>query len=634
MKRTALLLLSLLLLGGCATISESSKEREPLDQRELNLSLMYYSMAQTAMQIEDYTTAIQYLRMAEKHNPRNILIKEKLIELLSYLAITNEDLNHQIISLGEQYWEDDSYNSAILFFIAQAYNRIGNIERAEFFYREALEYDPTMEHYYAFFLFQKEQNLPTEFELLQKALDLEWERRTLVIRSIELLADHDPKAAISYFERAYNKWYDEYILQRLLRLYDSLGEKDKIIQLLEERLHSQHSMRDQFKVFLLGQYYFDNQFDKILDNRELCLQLNNTDALRFLFFSALRKERYAVVIEAGDAILQNDDLPKDLLPNFYSYLGEAYFREADIENAAKYFLLSDSIQSLLPLFNQFAQSDDQTIEDKLLQTLQKLESTDSDLTNFICAYTYDLLDMNEEVRRFLDNVSLEFLRENQLLQTAALTYLSAAQDVEKAQKLLEHREEHSPTFYEIAGVYFFNSRADSLAYHYLKKEIEESEPAAANVYILATISADKIGQVEDIFPLLESAVSYYPENADLLNTYAYLIADYELDERYETAEKLLNQALEMDPENIMYWDSLAWLFYRKGEYAKALEAMKLPMENEIDNSEMAYHLGAIYYQLEDTDQAIHYLRLAVQLENHDRSVEKSKELLNKIKQEE
>lgn len=634
MKRTALLLISLLLLGGCATISESSKEREPLDQQELNLSLMYYSMAQTAMQIEDYHTAIQYLRMAERHNPRNILIKEKIIELLSYLTISNEEINHQIISLGEQYWEDDSYNSAILFFIAQAYNRIGNIERAEFFYREALEYDPTMEHYYAFFLFQKEQDLPTEFELLKRALDLEWERRTLVIRSIELLADHDPKAAIKYFERAYNKWYDEYILQRLLRLYDSLGEKDKIIRLLEERLHSQHSMRDQFKVFLLGQYYFDNRFDKILDNRELCLQLNNTDALRFLFFSALRKERYAVVIEAGDAILQNNDLPKDLLPNFYSYLGEAYFREADIENAAKYFLLSDSIQSLLPLFNQLAQSDDQPIEDKLLQTLQKLESTDSDLTNFISAYTYDLLDMNEKAHRFLDNVSLEFLRENQLLQTAALTYLSAAQDVKKAQELLEHREEQSPTFYEIAGVYFFNNRADSLAYHYLKKEIEERETAAANVYILATISADKIGQVEDIFPLLESAVGYYPENADLLNTYAYLIADYELEDRYDTAEKLLNKALEIDPENIMYWDSLAWLFYRKGEYDNALEAMKLAMENEIDNSEMAYHLGAIYYQLEDTDQAIHYLRLAVKLENHDRSVENSKELLKKIKQEE
>lgn len=634
MKRIALLILSLLLLGSCAVVTRSSQEREPIEQRDLNISLMYYSMSQAARQLQDYPTAVQYLRMAENHNPHSIHIKEKLMQTLSYLSVSNEQINNQIISLGEQYLTENSYNSTILFLTAQAYSRTKNVKRTEFFYRKTLEYEPTMEHYYAFFLFRKEQELPTESELLTKGLDMEWEKRTLVLRIIELLVDHDQTAAMMYYERAYNKWNDEYTLQQLLRIYDSQGDKKKIIRILEERLQSQHSMRNQFKVFLIGQYYFDNQYDKILDKKELCLQLNNTDALRFLFFSALRKESYAIAIEAGEAILKNNELPDDLLPNFYSYLGEAYFKEADIENAVKYFLRSDSIRSLLPLFNQLARSGDQRIEDKLLKVLQKLESTDSDLTNFICGYSYDLLDMNENVRRFLDNVSLEFLEKNELLQTAALTYLSADQSTEKAQELLKHRDEQSPTFYEIAGVYFFNSGADSLACYYLKKEFEENDPAMAKLYILATVSADRIGQVEDIIPYLQNAVGHYPENADLLNTYAYLIADYQLEEKYDTAKKLLNKALEMDPENIMYWDSLAWLFYRKGEYTKALEAMKLPMENQVDNSEIAYHLGAIYYQLQDKDQAVYYLRLAIKLENHDRSVEKSKELINKIKHKE
>jgi len=81
----------------------------------------------------------------------------------------------------------------------------------------------------------------------------------------------------------------------------------------------------------------------------------------------------------------------------------------------------------------------------------------------------------------------------------------------------------------------------------------------------------------------------------------------------------------------MIWDSLAWLYFKQNRFNEALKAMEIPLSNEINNSEIAYHLGEIYLKLNKINKAKYYLNLAIKINNEKQSVQLSIELLEKFK---
>ncbi len=102
-----------------------------------------------------------------------------------------------------------------------------------------------------------------------------------------------------------------------------------------------------------------------------------------------------------------------------------------------------------------------------------------------------------------------------------------------------------------------------------------------------------------------------------------------MEQKYSYAETLLIKALDIDPENEMIWDSLAWLYFKMGETKKAMKAMKIPLTKKIENSEIAYHLGEIFLKLDKKEQAKKYLKQAIELANDDDAVEISRKILGK-----
>jgi len=71
------------------------------------------------------------------------------------------------------------------------------------------------------------------------------------------------------------------------------------------------------------------------------------------------------------------------------------------------------------------------------------------------------------------------------------------------------------------------------------------------------------------------------------------------------------------------------LYFKQGKYDKALNAMRVPLSKEISHSEIAYHIGEIYLELNKQKKAKHYFNLAIELDNEKQSVRLSKEILNK-----
>jgi len=110
----------------------------------------------------------------------------------------------------------------------------------------------------------------------------------------------------------------------------------------------------------------------------------------------------------------------------------------------------------------------------------------------------------------------------------------------------------------------------------------------------------------------ESALKIEPENALVLNNYAYMLseASYRLNEALEMVDK----ALEAEPENPSFIDTRGWIFYRLDKYNEALEQIERAMKLEDANAELYEHLGYIFEAIGEEEKAKSAWKRAYQIE--------------------
>jgi tetratricopeptide (TPR) repeat protein len=136
----------------------------------------------------------------------------------------------------------------------------------------------------------------------------------------------------------------------------------------------------------------------------------------------------------------------------------------------------------------------------------------------------------------------------------------------------------------------------------------------AEIYYTLLVIAEQTRDVkllEESWQKLEKAgLLKEPEHANSVGYVATV-----LNHRLEEAGNLIRLALDKEPENEAYIDSLAWYHYQKGEYAKAWECIRKALE------QMEYkanppgtifdHAGDIALKLGKKELALEYYRQAL-----------------------
>ena len=112
--------------------------------------------------------------------------------------------------------------------------------------------------------------------------------------------------------------------------------------------------------------------------------------------------------------------------------------------------------------------------------------------------------------------------------------------------------------------------------------------------------AEKMGRIDVLERDLRTIISEEPENAQALNALGYTLADRT--ERYEEALALINQALELTPDDFYILDSMGWVLYRLGRLEEAVEYLEEAREIRND-PEVAAHLGEVLWVMGDQDGA-------------------------------
>ena len=92
-----------------------------------------------------------------------------------------------------------------------------------------------------------------------------------------------------------------------------------------------------------------------------------------------------------------------------------------------------------------------------------------------------------------------------------------------------------------------------------------------------------------------------PLQAPTLNYLGYMLA--ERGDRVDEAIQLITRALQADPHNGSYLDSLGWAWFKKGDTAKAREYLQQAADQLPRNSVVQDHYGEVLLVLKDRDGA-------------------------------
>jgi pentatricopeptide repeat protein len=123
---------------------------------------------------------------------------------------------------------------------------------------------------------------------------------------------------------------------------------------------------------------------------------------------------------------------------------------------------------------------------------------------------------------------------------------------------------------------------------------------------------DTMRRFEDSDALYEEALKADPENHLVLNNFAYSLADRNL--QLERALNMSRKAVDAQPDNASYLDTIGWIYFRLGRYAEAETWTKTAISKGEVNAVVYEHLGDIYFRMNQRDLAIEHWNMALKLD--------------------
>lgn len=109
--------------------------------------------------------------------------------------------------------------------------------------------------------------------------------------------------------------------------------------------------------------------------------------------------------------------------------------------------------------------------------------------------------------------------------------------------------------------------------------------------------------------LYEMALKLDPQNPLLLNNYAYNLS--ERGEKLDEALSMAKIAVERDPGNASYLDTIGWIYFKLGKFKSAKINIEKSLEINPNSAVVLEHLGDVYNGMKDYSNAVKYWKLAL-----------------------
>ena len=404
-----------------------------------------------------------------------------------------------------------------------------------------------------------------------------------------------------------------------------------------------------------------------LETLERAAKVKSDDAA---FWTKLGK-LYASMVFKPELEPKPEDIKRvnELFKKAVEYAGDD---SAVLKDVADYYAASQQIQEAIPLYLRVLdlQPDDSNAREKLAsgfvltnQRGKAIEMLQEIIKQHPEKYQpYDLL------AQLQDDEGRGLARANQLDQAKAIfakaaenyeqsllinpsrpnTYLRLAElligplkESERAVRILiEARQRFSsaPEFTYFLALALREAKHPQEAVTTFEEALNEAQSTSEEVltarfYFDYGAASDQAGLYDKAADLFRKSISLDPANAaEAYNYVGFMWAEHNM--HLDEAEDMIGRALQLDPNNGAYLDSLGWVHYRKGKYDVALNELLRAAQNLTRDDPIVFeHIGDTYSKLNRVPQALDFWQKAVALSPENKllaeKIEKTKTTISK-----
>lgn len=571
----------------CFTGLLFSQNDKSLEEKKKIIAEDHVINAALAEMKENYAEAILEYQDALRLDPQpsvHFAISKCYIRIHKY----PQALNHARAAV-----EGEGDNVEFLTLLGSIYAGARKVDSAEVIYKKIIEVDPeNVQAYY---------NLGQQYEANKPLQALEIYKKLLEITGPE--------------------WT---VLVKIADLNERMGNIDATIEIIEELVDLNPSSLELQKLLIQSLIKNDN-YDKALARCDdvLILFPNDIDLIEYRAKALVLKGEWETGTAEYKKIVHREDV---------SF-------EAKLRIASAYVAQSVADSSLVPLAQEILFEIDKDTTDwqvnAMLGELFSQEQNDSLGAIYLIKAT-ELAEWNSDVWIRLGALLFDnqrFAEAAEHMQKAVTHFpndyainfilgfsLSQETQHEDAEKYLSKAVLLNPNDDNSLAVYAFTLNQlgkEDEALKYIKRALAINENNSQLLGMAGMIYDNKEMWTE-CDAAYEKALAIDSTDALINNNYAYSLSERGI--QLERALKMVNIAIEADPENSSYLDTIGWIYYKLGDYVNAEKYINKAIEVDIATATLYDHIGDVYYKQGKKKEALEAWQIALDMDSENETI--------------
>ncbi len=248
------------------------------------------------------------------------------------------------------------------------------------------------------------------------------------------------------------------------------------------------------------------------------------------------------------------------------------------------------------------------------QFRKALASVPEDNSRFYLAASLEAMDRQAEAKqlyREIDKESVAYVDAQLRLAGLELAADQVMEAEKRTKSILADHPDAGDGYMLLSNIYLVQKKFQLL--------LDETETALtlnrvpARLLFNRAIAYEHFGQYENVERSLRALLAINPSHSEALNFLGYVFAEQGIN--LVEAKGLIQRALEEKPNDGYYLDSLAWVYFKQGNFKKAAKLQRSAIEQIGDDPIMFEHLGDILWRAGSRGEARECWEKALELKH-------------------
>jgi len=530
-----------------------------------------------------------------------------------------------------QYLEALKYDSqpGIYYTIAKNYYRLKKLSSALLYSRKAVEKDSSNTEFLILHatIYSASHLEDSAASIYQKIIKLDTSNVTAYFNLAQISEPKKPGLALSYYKKVVDLIGPEWnVLVKIADINERMGNIDETIKTVEELLKLNPSGLNLQKM-LIESYIKTKNFEK-------AIALLNEAQISFPDDPNLLEMKGNVFIQKGlwkDASTEYLKLVKNPEINFVNKvrIGTAFYLQGE-KDSVSYDLAKEIFQEInkdtldwqvnayLGEIDVRKKNDSSAIE--YFKVASNLAEWNAQVWVRLGGLLFDTKKYKEAIQ-YMSKASEKFPNDFAINLIYGLS-LSSENEHQTAKDALQRALNIKPddvTALSALGFTLNQLKEDDAALVHLDKALLLEPKNLQVISIIALIhETRKNYAVSD--SLYTSAVKIDSTNILILNNFAYSLAERGI--KLQEALSMAKRAIEKEPKNSSYLDTIGWIYFQLGDYKKAKINIEEAAKIEDTNATLLDHLGDVYFKLGNRAKALELWKKAFEFDSTKNEIKK------------